>query len=260
MNPVPVMALIEVIRALQTSDDTFHATMALCERLEKKPVAVNDAPGFISNRVLMPMINEAVFAVMEGIATAESVDTIMKMGMNHPMGPLELADLIGLDTCVNILEVLYNGFGDTKYRALPTAAKNGRGGMARKESRARILQLFRIELSSTDDDWSNKLTDLNPQAKQMAEPSPPWCANLAAQARAIWPQEVEFIRRYALPPEARILDAAAARARSRRALRNCFHGPSFSESTSSTPIWTWRDRAMRTWLRGCHSITRASSN
>jgi 3-hydroxybutyryl-CoA dehydrogenase len=119
MNPVPVMVLIEVIRALQTSDDTFHTTMALCERLGKKPVAVNDAPGFIANRVLMPMINEAAFAVMEGVATAESVDAIMKMGMNHPMGPLELADFIGLDTCLNILEVLYTGFGDSKYRACP---------------------------------------------------------------------------------------------------------------------------------------------
>jgi 3-hydroxybutyryl-CoA dehydrogenase len=136
MNPVPVMALIEVIRALQTSDDTFHTTMALCERLEKKPVAVNDAPGFISNRVLIPMINEAAFAVMEGVAPAESVDAIMKMGMNHPMGPLELADLIGLDTCVNILEVLYNGFGDSKYRACPLLRKMvAAGWLGRKSGR-----------------------------------------------------------------------------------------------------------------------------
>ena len=136
MNPVPVMALIEVIRALQTSDDTFHTTMALCERLEKKPVAVNDAPGFISNRVLMPMINEAAFAVMEGVATAESVDAIMKMGMNHPMGPLELADLIGLDTCINILEVLYTGFGDSKYRACPLLRKMAAAGwLGRKSGR-----------------------------------------------------------------------------------------------------------------------------
>ena len=123
MNPVPVMVLIEVIRALQTSDETFHTTMALCERLEKKTVAVNDAPGFVSNRVLMPMINEAAFAVMEGVATAEAVDAIMKLGMNHPMGPLELADLIGLDTCVSILDVLYTGFGDSKYRACPLLRK-----------------------------------------------------------------------------------------------------------------------------------------
>jgi 3-hydroxybutyryl-CoA dehydrogenase len=136
MNPVPVMALIEVIRALQTSDDTFHTTMTLCERLEKKPVAVNDAPGFVSNRVLMPMINEAAFAVMEGVATAESVDAIMKMGMNHPMGPLELADLIGLDTCVNILEVLYSGFGDSKYRACPLLRKMvAAGWLGRKSGR-----------------------------------------------------------------------------------------------------------------------------
>jgi 3-hydroxybutyryl-CoA dehydrogenase len=123
MNPVPVMVLIEVIRALQTSDETFHTTMALCERLEKKPVAVNDAPGFVSNRVLMPMINEAAFAVMEGVATAEAVDAIMKLGMNHPMGPLELADFIGLDVCVDILDVLYAGLGDSKYRACPLLRK-----------------------------------------------------------------------------------------------------------------------------------------
>jgi 3-hydroxybutyryl-CoA dehydrogenase len=123
MNPVPVMVLIEVIRALQTSDETFHTTMALCERLEKKPVAVNDAPGFVSNRVLMPMINEAAFAVMEGVGTAEAVDAVMKLGMNHPMGPLELADLIGLDVCVDILDVLYTGFGDSKYRACPLLRK-----------------------------------------------------------------------------------------------------------------------------------------
>jgi 3-hydroxybutyryl-CoA dehydrogenase len=123
MNPVPVMVLVEVIRALQTSDSTFAVTMALCERLEKKPVAVNDAPGFVSNRVLMPLINEAAFAVMEGVATAEAVDAVMKLGMNHPMGPLELADFIGLDVCVNILDVLLDGFGDSKYRACPLLRK-----------------------------------------------------------------------------------------------------------------------------------------
>ncbi len=141
MNPVPVMVLIEVIRALQTSDETFHATMALCERLEKKPVAVNDAPGFVSNRVLLPMINEAAFAVMEGVATAEAVDAIMKLGMNHPMGPLELADFIGLDVCVNILDVLYEGFGDSEISRLPAAAKNGRRRLARPQERAGILQV-----------------------------------------------------------------------------------------------------------------------
>jgi 3-hydroxybutyryl-CoA dehydrogenase len=136
MNPVPVMELVEVIRALQTSDATFQTTMALCERLEKKPVAVNDAPGFVSNRVLMPMINEAAFAVMEGVATTEAVDTVMKLGMNHPMGPLELADFIGLDVCVNILDVLYTGFGDPKYRACPLLRKMvAAGWLGRKSGR-----------------------------------------------------------------------------------------------------------------------------
>ncbi|HTC61515.1 MAG TPA: 3-hydroxybutyryl-CoA dehydrogenase [Candidatus Saccharimonadales bacterium] len=136
MNPVPMMVLVEVIRALQTSDETFHATMALCERLEKKPVAVNDAPGFVSNRVLLPMINEAAFAVMEGVATAEAVDSIMKLGMNHPMGPLELADFIGLDVCVHILDVLHEGFGDSKYRACPLLRKMvAAGWLGRKSGR-----------------------------------------------------------------------------------------------------------------------------
>jgi 3-hydroxybutyryl-CoA dehydrogenase len=136
MNPVPVMELVEVIRALQTSDETFQATMALCERLEKKPVAVNDAPGFVSNRVLLPMINEAAFAVMEGVATAEAVDSIMKLGMNHPMGPLELADFIGLDVCVHILDVLHEGFGDSKYRACPLLRKMvAAGWLGRKSGR-----------------------------------------------------------------------------------------------------------------------------
>jgi 3-hydroxybutyryl-CoA dehydrogenase len=136
MNPVPVMVLVEVVRALQTSDETFQATMTLCERLEKKPVAVNDAPGFVSNRVLMPMINEAAFAVMEGVATAEAIDAIMKLGMNHPMGPLELADFIGLDVCVNILEVLLTGFGDSKYRACPLLRKMvAAGWLGRKSGR-----------------------------------------------------------------------------------------------------------------------------
>jgi 3-hydroxybutyryl-CoA dehydrogenase len=136
MNPVPVMALVEVIRGLATSDDTFQVTMALCEKLEKKPVAVNDAPGFVSNRVLMPLINEAAFAVMEGVATPEAVDAVMKMGMNHPMGPLELADFIGLDVCVNILEVLQTGFGDPKYRACPLLRKYvAAGWLGRKSGR-----------------------------------------------------------------------------------------------------------------------------
>jgi 3-hydroxybutyryl-CoA dehydrogenase len=136
MNPVPIMALVEVIRGLATSDDTFQTTTQLCEKLEKKPVAVNDAPGFVSNRVLMPLINEAAFAVMEGVATPEAVDAVMKMGMNHPMGPLELADFIGLDVCVNILEVLQTGFGDPKYRACPLLRKYvAAGWLGRKSGR-----------------------------------------------------------------------------------------------------------------------------
>jgi 3-hydroxybutyryl-CoA dehydrogenase len=136
MNPVPVMVLVEVIRGLATSDDAFQTTMALCERLGKKPVAVNDAPGFVSNRVLMPLINEAAFAVMEGVATPEAVDAVMKLGMNHPMGPLELADFIGLDVCVNILDVLFKGFGDSKYRACPLLRKYvAAGWLGRKSGR-----------------------------------------------------------------------------------------------------------------------------
>ncbi|HEV2615739.1 MAG TPA: 3-hydroxybutyryl-CoA dehydrogenase [Candidatus Acidoferrales bacterium] len=136
MNPVPVMTLVEVIRGLQTSDETFSATMALCEKLGKKPVAVNDSPGFVSNRVLMPMINEAAYTVMEGVATPESVDAVMKLGMNHPMGPLELADFIGLDVCVDILEVLHEGLGDPKYRACPLLRKMvAAGWLGRKSSR-----------------------------------------------------------------------------------------------------------------------------
>jgi 3-hydroxybutyryl-CoA dehydrogenase len=135
-NPVPLMVLVEVIRGLQTSDETFRLTTALAERLEKKPVAVNDAPGFVSNRVLMPMINEAAYCLMEGVATAEAVDSVMKLGMNHPMGPLELADFIGLDVCLDILEVLYEGFGDPKYRACPLLRKLvAAGWLGRKSGR-----------------------------------------------------------------------------------------------------------------------------
>jgi len=119
MNPVPVMALVEVIRALQTGDEAFAATMQLCEKIGKKPVAVNDSPGFVSNRVLMPLINEAAFCVMEGVAEPAAVDQVMKLGMNHPMGPLELADFIGLDVCVDVLDVLFDGFRDPKFRACP---------------------------------------------------------------------------------------------------------------------------------------------
>jgi 3-hydroxybutyryl-CoA dehydrogenase len=119
MNPVPVMQLVEVIRGQATSDATTRTVMDLAAALGKTPVEVNDYPGFVSNRVLMPMINEAIFCVMEGVATPESIDTVMKLGMAHPMGPLMLADLIGLDTCLAILEVLHRGLGDDKYRPCP---------------------------------------------------------------------------------------------------------------------------------------------
>ena len=136
MNPVPMMTLVEVIRGLETTDDTFATTMALAEKLGKKPVAVNDAPGFVSNRVLMPMINEAAFCVMEGVATPEAVDDVMKLGMNHPMGPLALADLIGIDTCLAIMDVLYTGFSDSKYRPCPLPKKMvAAGRLGRKSGR-----------------------------------------------------------------------------------------------------------------------------
>jgi 3-hydroxybutyryl-CoA dehydrogenase len=136
MNPVPMMALVEVIRALQTSEATFNLTMELSKKLGKTPVAVNDAPGFVSNRVLMPLINEAAYTVMEGVATPEAVDTVMKLGMNHPMGPLELADFIGLDVCVDIMHVLHEGLGDPKYRACPLLKKYVAAGyLGRKSNR-----------------------------------------------------------------------------------------------------------------------------
>lgn len=119
MNPVPVMKLVEVIRGIATSDETYEQVRTLSTKLGKTALDCNDAPGFVSNRVLMPMINEAIFTLYEGVATRESIDGIMKLGMNHPMGPLELADFIGLDVCLAILNVLYDGFGDPKYRACP---------------------------------------------------------------------------------------------------------------------------------------------
>ncbi|MDA8122473.1 MAG: 3-hydroxybutyryl-CoA dehydrogenase [Deltaproteobacteria bacterium] len=134
MNPVPLMKLIEVIRGLQTSRETFDATMELSRRLGKEPVSANDYPGFVANRVLMPMINEAVYALMEGVGTAEDIDSIMRMGANHPMGPLALADLIGLDTCLEILKVMQEGLGDPKYRPCPLLVKHVEAGYLGKKS------------------------------------------------------------------------------------------------------------------------------
>lgn len=136
MNPVPVMALVEVVRGLATSDATTAAVLDLARALGKTPVEANDYPGFVSNRVLLPMINEAIFCVMEGVAEPEAVDTVMKLGMNHPLGPLALADLIGLDVCLAILEVLHRGLGDDKYRPCPLLRKMvAAGRLGRKSGR-----------------------------------------------------------------------------------------------------------------------------
>jgi len=136
MNPVPVMQLVEIIRGLATNDETTRRVVELSRAVGKTPVEVNDYPGFVANRILMPMINEAVFCVMEGVGTPEAVDTVMKLGMNHPMGPLALADLIGLDTCVAILDVLHTGLGDPKYRACPLLRKYvAAGWLGRKSGR-----------------------------------------------------------------------------------------------------------------------------
>lgn len=134
MNPVPVMKLVEIIRGLQTADDVYEMIESVSKKLQKVPVEVNDFPGFISNRILMPMINEAIFSVYEGVATPEAVDEIMKLGMNHPMGPLTLADFIGLDTCLYIMETLHEGFGDDKYRPCPLLRKYVKAGWLGKKS------------------------------------------------------------------------------------------------------------------------------
>ena len=134
MNPVPLMRLVEIIKGLQTSPGTFDLTMELARRLGKEPVPANDYPGFIANRVLMPMINEAVYALMEGVGKAEDIDAIMRMGANHPMGPLALADLIGLDTCLEVIKVMQEGFGDPKYRPCPLLRKYVEAGFLGKKT------------------------------------------------------------------------------------------------------------------------------
>jgi len=136
MNPVPVMALVEIIRGLATSDTTYARVRQWTEELGKTPVEVMDYPGFVSNRVLMPMINEAVFCLMEGVASREAIDSVMKLGMNHPLGPLALADLIGLDVCLNIMNVLHDGLGDSKYRACPLLRKMVAAGRLGRKSGA----------------------------------------------------------------------------------------------------------------------------
>jgi len=134
MNPVPVMKLIEIIRGYSTSDITYNIIKDVSVKLDKVPVEIHDYPGFISNRILMPMINEAVFSLMEGVASREDIDTVMKLGTNHPMGPLTLADFIGLDVCLAIMEVLYNGFNDPKYRPCPLLKKMVAAGKLGRKS------------------------------------------------------------------------------------------------------------------------------
>lgn len=134
MNPVPVMKLVEIIRGLATADEVFHAVEDMTHKLAKTPVEVNDFPGFISNRILLPMINEAIFALYEGVATKEAIDEVMKLGMNHPMGPLTLADFIGLDTCLSIMEILHEGLGDSKYRPCPLLRKYVAAGWLGKKT------------------------------------------------------------------------------------------------------------------------------
>ena len=134
MNPVPVMKLVEIIRGLATDDEVYEAVETMTKKLSKVPVEVNDFPGFVANRVLMPMINEAIYTLYEGVATKEAIDEVMKLGMNHPMGPLELADFIGLDTCLYIMETLHEGFGDSKYRPCPLLRKYVKAGWLGKKT------------------------------------------------------------------------------------------------------------------------------
>jgi 3-hydroxybutyryl-CoA dehydrogenase len=134
MNPVPMMKLVEVIRGMATSDETFKTVKELSEAVGKTPVEVNDYPGFVSNRVLMPMINEAIYCVMEGVAKPEDIDTVMMLGMAHPMGPLTLADFIGLDICLDIMNVLYEGYSDSKYRPCPLLKKMVHAGFLGRKS------------------------------------------------------------------------------------------------------------------------------
>ncbi len=144
MNPVPVMKLVEVIRGLQTSEETYRAVSDLARTLGKTPVEVHDYPGFISNRILLPMINEAIYCLYEGVADRDAIDTVMKLGMNHPMGPLQLADFIGLDTCLSIMEILHEGLGDSKYRPCPLLRKYVAAGWLGKKS-GRGFYDYRVE-------------------------------------------------------------------------------------------------------------------
>ncbi|MBO1910339.1 3-hydroxybutyryl-CoA dehydrogenase, partial [Microvirga sp. 3-52] len=134
MNPVPVMKLVEIIRGLATDDEVYEAVETMTKKLSKVPVEVNDFPGFVANRILMPMINEAIYTLYEGVATKEAIDDVMKLGMNHPMGPLQLADFIGLDTCLYIMETLHEGFGDSKYRPCPLLRKYVKAGWLGKKT------------------------------------------------------------------------------------------------------------------------------
>jgi 3-hydroxybutyryl-CoA dehydrogenase len=134
MNPVPIMQLVEIIRGQETSDETCRTVLDVARELGKTPVEVQDYPGFVSNRILLPMINEAIFALMEGVGSRESIDTVMRLGMNHPMGPLALADFIGLDVCLNVLRVLHEGFGDPKYRPCPLLVRMVDAGLLGRKS------------------------------------------------------------------------------------------------------------------------------